>query len=457
MAPRPQAGKGRLPVAKVLAALLCVLVLVYLAFVRSMYNTWHAPPAAGPADAHPNLKRDPLALDPFSKEAIRQAQRFRSQGHVKEVVDTSAPTTLHAGAGGDGGSRHRVLVMGLPFSGVESVARLISRAGGEPEAQQTAAAAAAGTLRSACQELMGEPATQPPAETAGAARPASRRAPAWANYGWSAEDAMGTPKAAAFRDAARAVVAERDRALAARADGPQALWVVGDHRLALTGPHWADTITGDAAVCVLVVRQPAYFAEAMQAHAAEGRLSAQEWSSVWEQHMRAALRGCVGHPLLLVSHEWLLRDFSGTARALLADLARAGAPLPTPTALADEQWLAAEELRLFGGNPTYGADVEDDSGVNASMLSMEVLPAAAQLHDMMRSGAHRATIEAWVPDHPAPWLPLPEHRDEAYATIVTGDAPGYIEGAMVLAARACPICVPGGGVSRGGRGPGTGG
>eukprot|EP00941_MAST-03F_sp_MAST-3F-sp1_P004096 g4096.t1 len=315
-----------------------------------------------------------------------------------------------------------------------------------------------------------------------------RRVPKWVYYGFSREN-VSTAAMVNFSKMASSVVNEMDASvlLDSENDDTTALrgkeksekyrydspWVLGDHRLTLSSTFWTSEIEPDTAVCVIILERPEYFAESMQKYNYDGRLSAKEWSIVWEHYQKEAHLACAKFPVVyinwtssLTSEDDYITSLEHMAKSLMKNAKVKG--LDMEEAREDTKWIQTQIRSLLPpGDRGKLSDLRDNGFLNSHLLSLDFLERTKKFYlDLiqkrqtkiedyknylseyssfilkrytffsnvsLRADEH-GTNDVWNESRFIPWIRLERNEKEAYATIVTGTSESYVSGAAVNAA-----------------------
>lgn len=275
----------------------------------------------------------------------------------------------------------------------------------------------------------------------------ARLTPAWLHYGFDASRANGDRPGvrANFRELAARMI---ERATSSGGgSSSNVAWVLADPDLHHSAPLW-DAVLPRSRVCIHIVRSPTSFAESMFRFASKGRMSVGEWSHVWEVTLRRSHALCEGRRALYVNFDELARSPASTLRRLSQHLFEDERYLSHESIAHVEQHdrrtdrrvenlIRTSSLESSSSSSLLSGDDDDNAAFAERLYAGVVLASARDLFAKIakRSGINtkRTAIGTCVAPklHVVEWRSLPSNPRDAYATIVTGDAPTYVSGAIV--------------------------
>lgn len=257
-----------------------------------------------------------------------------------------------------------------------------------------------------------------------------RLAPDWVSYGFDSRD-VSPQLASAFHAKAEAYV---QKMTARRGD-----WILSDPAVHLTAPFWAASLRGVGhVVCVRVVRSPLGFAESMLPFARHGRLSLREWSHVWESYARQSVGICDDRPTIYVPFDRLAADPHNTLRDMHDVLERVVSRRMNSFGTMDITTIVSRfpitSYVPYEPEDSFSKRMYDEQvSASAHLWHAATTSLLRTVHDGSSLTARGATCTMSVQTAPGiiSWPSLDRIVDEAYATIVTGDASSYVSGAVV--------------------------
>ena len=243
-------------------------------------------------------------------------------------------------------------------------------------------------------------------------RGTERKIPNWIYHGIEEEN-IDRDRMNVFRKRAEKFIRER-RVLTA------------DPRTSLLSESWR-SILGNSHICVHVLQSPLEFGESMQRFSHLGRVSISEWSHIREVYVRRSSTLCGGRPTMYVSSAELVQNPVRTVQRIMLGMSDV---FEFDEISEQNVMLSRHRFITFSSslwkNKLKAHDVYTSSHIKSTGADLR---RSMRLYHGLISKRNNCLLLTKLGT--ALWKPFDYVRNEAYATIVTGDASTYVSGAVV--------------------------